>query len=70
MIGTDYQGVAIIISAIFAGIASVVAAVGARTGAHIKRSIGTNGDSREICQIASDVAKVVAPETHEPEPPK
>lgn len=68
MLGIDYQGVGIIITAVFAGIASVVSAFAARQGASIKRSVSTNGDSRELGQIASDIAKTAAPDPAPPTP--
>lgn len=64
---TDLAGWAAIISAVFAGVASVIGTWNQRTVRAINRKVDTNGDPRELGQLASDVAKVVAPPT--PEPP-
>jgi hypothetical protein len=62
MIGaTDWPGVAAVVAAVFAGIASVIGAWNARSSSQIKTSISTNGDPREIGQIATDLARTVAP---------
>jgi hypothetical protein len=68
MVGVDYYGISVIVAAVFAGIASVIGAWNARSASQIKTSIGTNGDSRELGQIATDVAKAVAPDPS-PAPP-
>jgi hypothetical protein len=60
MIGqTDWAGVAAVIAAVFAGIASLIGAWNARTVTKVKAQVDTNGDPRTIGQIASDVAQQV-----------
>lgn len=62
MLGIDYIGIATIITAVFAGIAAVISALNNRKVNDVQNKIATNGDTREIGQIASDVAKQVAPD--------
>lgn len=59
--GDVLYGVAAIVSAIFAGVATVIGALNHRTVSNIDRKTDTNGDPRELGGIMSDVGKAVAP---------
>lgn len=61
MLATDYTGLGVIITAVFAGIAACISAWNARSAKIIKANIDTNGDPRTLGQIASDVGGAVAP---------
>jgi hypothetical protein len=66
---TDYQGLGIIITAVFAGIASVVAAWNVRQTARVVQNVTTrNGDSRTMGETVSDVAEAVGSPAPEEEP--
>ena len=61
MLAFDYEGSALFVAALMGGVSSIIGAWNARSAAQIKTSIATNGDPREIGQIASDLAAVSAP---------
>jgi hypothetical protein len=53
---TDYAGIAAVIAAVFAGVASLMGAWNARTVHGIREQVSTNGDPRTLGQIAQDVS--------------
>lgn len=59
MTGVDYSGIGILISAVFAGLAGLIAAWNQRTVRDIHTKIDTNGDTRNLGEIATDIAKTV-----------
>jgi hypothetical protein len=64
----DWFGISACISAFTAGVAAILSALNHRTVSNIDRKTDTNGDPRSLGQIASDVAKEVAPPDTPPAP--
>ena len=62
----DWVGLAAVISAVFAGLATLIGSLNHRTVSNIDRKTDTNGDPRELGQIATDIAKNVAPSDDNP----
>ena len=58
----DYVGLAAVISAIFAGTATLLGALNRRNVTNVQQKLDTNGDSRTVGAIISDVGAQVAPD--------
>lgn len=61
----NYEGFATVVAAVGAAAATVISAFNHKGVNEVNRKVDTNGDPREIGQIASDMAKTVSPS---PEP--
>ena len=74
VLGFDYVGVAAIISALFAGIATLVGAIVRRATSGIQRGIDTGDDPRTLGEIARDLASQLDPpepkRVDPPDPPR
>ncbi len=67
----DFNGIGVAIAALGAAIASIIGALNHRNSTAIRAAVDTNGDSRTLGQMTTDVAAQVAPDVPpaDPAPP-
>lgn len=65
-VATDWYGISAVIAAVGAAASTIIGALNHRTVSNVDRKTDTNGDPRDLGQIASDVAKKIAPPTGPP----
>jgi len=68
MTAVDWYGISAVVAAVAAGAATIIGALNHRTTTNIDRKTDTADDPRTIGQVASDVAREVAPHDDEPPP--
>ena len=67
ILGDDY-GLAAVLAALAGLLGTVFSGIAAVYSARVHKQVSTNGDPRDIGEIASDVAKAVAPAQAAPAP--
>lgn len=63
---TDYPGIAAVVAAVFAGLASLIGAFNARTVRNVRDQVSTNGDPRTLGEMVQQSAPPAPPESDKP----